>query len=114
MSAKKLKYVNEYRRDVLYDYHYNTDNTMYDIHCRNRSRTNTDEPNYIPVGNHVSRGYSEPRVMDIFQWGQSSRLDYNSIREVPQKNVYNDYSTLHLNPGTFKIPIDTRHLNKTF
>lgn len=114
MTEKKIKYVNEFRRDVLYDYHYNTDNTMYDIHCRNRSRTNTDSHDYVAPASHVSKGFGNMNVMNIMQWGTSTRLENNSIRELPENKGLDDFKTLHLNPGTFKIPIDTRHLNKTF
>jgi hypothetical protein len=126
MTDKKIKYISDeikpFKNSIEYNYDVETKLTRpkceqfkfnhIEYSCdRKKQQFNTAK--YIPNPYSVSTGYNNLENYSLLKFGESSRLNTNTLRDIDNDRIYltlNNYNQKQ----NYILPEDTRHLNKKY
>lgn len=125
MTEKKLKYISDeikpYTNSIEYNYDVETKLTRpkcekfnfneIEYSC-NRKKQEFDVSKYIKNPS-LNTGYSNLDNYSLIKFGESSRLNTNTLRDIDNDRIYltlNNYQQ----EKKYILPEDTRHLNKKY
>lgn len=126
MADKKIKYISDeikpFKNSIEYNYDVETKLTRpkceqfkfnnIDYSC-DRKKQQFDTAKYIPNPYSVSTGYKDLENYSLLKFGESSRLNTNTLRDIDNDRIYltlNNYNQ----EKNYILPEDTRHLNKKY
>jgi hypothetical protein len=126
MAEKKIKYITDEIKPFLnsIEYNYDVETKLTRPICKqfnfnnidyscDRKKQQFDTAKYIPNPYSVSTGYNNLDNYSLIKFGESSRLNTNTLRDIDNDRIYltlNNYNQ-ELN---YILPQDTRHLNKKY
>lgn len=126
MTEKKIKYISDEIKPYSHqmEYNYNVENNLTRPKCEkfkfneieyscDRKKQQFDTGKYIPNPSNVSTGYNNLDNYSLLKFGESSRLNTNTLRDIDNDRLYltlNNYQR----EKKYILPEDTRHLNKKY
>jgi hypothetical protein len=132
MTEKKIKYISDEITPFsnlanLIEYSYDVETKLTRPKCEqfqfnnieyscDRKKQQFDTAKYIPNPYSVSTGYNDLENFSLLKFGESSRLNTNTLRDVDNDRIYltlnnNNNNNQEIN---YILPEDTRHLNKKY
>ena len=126
MAEKKIKYISDeikpFTNSIEYDYDVETKLTRpkcekfnfnnIDYSC-DKKKQQFDTAKYIPNPYGVSTGYNNLENYSLLKFGESSRLNTNTLRDIDNDRIYLTLNNYHQEKKII-LPEDTRHLNKKY
>jgi hypothetical protein len=126
MADKKIKYISDEIKPFknLIEYSYDVETKLTRPKCEHfkfnnidyscdRKKQQFDTAKYIPNPYSVSTGYNNLENYSLLKFGESSRINTNTLRDIDNDRIYltlNNYNQ----ETNYILPEDTRHLNKKY
>jgi hypothetical protein len=126
MTEKKIKYISDEIKPFSHsiEYNYDVETNLTRPKCEtfkfneieyscDRKKQQFDTAKYIPNPSNVSTGYNNLDNYSLLKFGESSRLNTNTLRDIDNDRLYltlNNYQQ----EKKYILPEDTRHLNKKY
>ena len=126
MAEKKIKYISDEIKPFInsIEYNYDVETKLTRPKCEkfnfnnidyscDKKKQQFDTAKYIPNPYSVSTGYNNLDNYSLLKFGESSRLNTNTLRDIDNDRIYltlNNYNR-EIN---YTLPEDTRHLNKKY
>jgi hypothetical protein len=126
MTEKKIKYISDEIKPFynIIEYDYNIESELTRPKCNTfnvnditytceKKKQLLDTSNYITNPSLVNTGYNDLENYSLIKFGESTRLNNNTLRDNDNDRIY---LTLYNNNTNkiFSFPEDTRHLNKKY
>lgn len=126
MTEKKIKYISDeikqFTNSIKYNYDVETKLTRpkceqfkfnnINYSC-DRKKQQFDTGKYMPNPYSVSTGYNNLENYSLLKFGESSRLNINTLRDIDNDRIFLTINNNH-QEKKYILPEDTRHLNKKY
>lgn len=126
MTEKKIKYISDEIKPFTYlsDYNHNIETNLTRPKCEkfnfnnieyscDKKKQHFDTAKYITNPSLVSTGYNNLENLSLIKFGESSRLNTNTLRDIDNDRIYLTLNNYQKKINYF-LPEDTRHLNKKY
>jgi len=123
---KKIKYISDEIKPFTYlsDYNHDIESDLTRPKCVkfnfndieyscNKKKQHLDTGKYINNPSSVSKGYNNLDNLSLIKFGESSRLNINTLRDIDNDRIYLTLNNYQKNIK-YLLPEDTRHLNKKY
>lgn len=126
MTEKKIKYISDeikqFTNSIKYNYDVETKLTRpkceqfkfnnINYSC-DKKKQQFDTGKYMPNPYSVSTGYNNLENYSLLKFGESSRLNINTLRDIDNDRIFLTINNNH-QEKKYILPEDTRHLNKKY
>jgi hypothetical protein len=126
MTEKKIKYISDEIKPFTnsIEYKYDVETKLTRPKCENfnfnnidyscdRKKQQFDTAKYIPIPYSNSTEYNDLENYSLLKFGESSRLNTNTLRDIDNDRIYLTLNNYH-QEKKYTLPEDTRHLNKKY